>query len=77
MTTSLSTYDFSTLYTAFPSNNYLIKEKLLDLTEQSLKRVETLNLARKDKKECFLINIQTNGINIGLVRMYVTLYRIY
>ena len=30
--TSLSTYDFSTLYTALPHN--LIKEKLLDLIER-------------------------------------------
>ena len=33
---SLSTYDFSTLYTTLPHN--LIKEKLLDLIEQTFKR---------------------------------------
>ena len=37
--TSLSTYDFSTLYTTLPHN--LIKEKLLDLIEWTFKR--TLN----------------------------------
>ena len=31
--TSLSTYDFSTLYTTLPHN--LIREKLLDLIEQT------------------------------------------
>ena len=30
---SLSTYDFSTLYTTFPYN--LIKDKLMDLTERT------------------------------------------
>ena len=34
--TSLSTYDFSTLYTTLP--HYLIKEKLLDLIEWTFKR---------------------------------------
>ena len=34
--TSLSTYDFSTLYTTLPHN--LIKEKLLDLIEWTFKR---------------------------------------
>ena len=33
---SLSTYDFSTLYTTLPHN--LIKEKLLDLIEWTFKR---------------------------------------
>ena len=34
--TSLSTYDFFTLYTTLPHN--LIKEKLIDLIERALKR---------------------------------------
>ena len=34
--TSLSTYDFSTLYTTLPHN--LIKEKLLDLIERAFKK---------------------------------------
>ena len=36
--TSLSTYDFSTLYTTLPHN--LIKEKLLDLIEWTFKRAK-------------------------------------
>ena len=38
--TRLSTYDFSTLYTTLPHN--LIKEKLLDLIERTLKVSYTL-----------------------------------
>ena len=34
--TSLSTYDFSTLYTTLPHN--LIKEKLVDLVERAFKK---------------------------------------
>ena len=34
--TSLSTYDFSTLYTTLPHN--LIKDKLIDLIERNLQR---------------------------------------
>ena len=40
---SLSTYDFSTLYTTLPHN--LIKEKLLDLIEWTFKRaLKTVSL---------------------------------
>ena len=50
--TSLSTYDFSTLYTTLPHN--LIKEKLLDLIERIFKKKfkneGTLYLAYNDKK---------------------------
>ena len=35
--TSLSTYDFSTLYNTLPHN--LIKEKLLDLIERAFKKI--------------------------------------
>ena len=49
--TSLSTYDFSTLYPTLPHN--LIKEKLLDLIEQAFieifENVVTLYLACNDK----------------------------
>ena len=49
--TSLSTYDFSTLYTALPHN--LIK-KLLDLIEQTFYKKEgKLYLASNDKKAFF------------------------
>ena len=40
---TLSTYDFSTLYTTLPHN--LIKEKLTDLTEHVFKREERLYIA--------------------------------
>ena len=50
--TSLSTYDFSTLYTTLPHN--LIKEKLLDLIEwtfkRALKNYGSLYLACNDRK---------------------------
>ena len=46
--TSLSTYDFSTLYTTLPHN--LIKEKLLDLIERTFYKQEgELYLACNDK----------------------------
>ena len=50
--TSLSTYDFSTLYTTLPYN--LIKEKLLDLIERTFYKKEgKLYLACNDKKAFF------------------------
>ena len=50
--TSLSTYDFSTLYTTLHHN--LIQEKLLDLIEQTFYKKEgKLNLACNDKKAFF------------------------
>ena len=50
--TSLSTYDFSTLYTTLPHN--LIKEKLLDLIERTFYKKEgKLYLACNDKKSFF------------------------
>ena len=53
--TSLSTYDFSTLYTTLPHN--LIKKKLLDLIEwtfkRALKNYGSLYLACNDRKAIF------------------------
>ena len=50
--TSLSIYDFSTLYTTLPHN--LIKEKLLDLIERTFYKKEgKLYLACNDKKAFF------------------------
>ena len=40
---SLSTYDFSTLYTTLPHN--LIKDKLVDLIERTFQREGSLNIA--------------------------------
>ena len=53
--TSLSTYDFSTLYTTLPHN--LIKEKLVDLIDRAFKQFYknegTLYLACNDRKAFF------------------------
>ena len=53
--TSMSTYDFSTLYTSLPHN--LIKEKLVDLIERAIKQFckseGTLYLACNDRKAFF------------------------
>ena len=50
--TSLSTYDFSTLYTTLPHN--LIKEKLLDFIERTFyKKGGKLCIACNDKKAFF------------------------
>ena len=48
---SLSTYDFSTLYTTLPHN--LIKEKLIDLIERTLQREGSLYLACNDRNAFF------------------------
>ena len=70
LATSLSTYDFSTLYTTLP--NDLIKENLLDLIERTFyKKDGKLYLACNDKKR--FSHLQTiEDITFGLVRMYVT-----
>ena len=73
--TSLSTHDFSTLYTTLPHN--LIKEKLVDLIERAFKQFYknegTLYLACNNKRFSLLQSIE--DINFGLVRMYVAPYR--
>ena len=72
--TSLSTYDFSTLYTTLPHN--LIKEKLIDLIEQTFYKKEgKLYLSCNDKKGFSLRQTIIEDITFGLVRMYVTPYR--
>ena len=49
--TSLSTYDFSTLYTTFPHN--LIKDKLIDLIERNFQREGSPYLACYDRNAFF------------------------
>ena len=49
---SLSTYDFSTLYSPLPHN--LFKEKLIDLTERTFQRERSLTLTLHVMIECFL-----------------------
>ena len=65
--TSLSTYDFSTLYTTVPHN--LIKEKLLDLIERTFYKKEgKLYLACNNKKAFFsLLQTIIEDITFGLV----------
>ena len=48
---SLSTYDFSTLYTILPHN--LIKDKLVDLIERTFQREGSLYIACNDKNALF------------------------
>ena len=67
------TYDFSTLYTTFPHNS--IKEKNFDLIEWTFKREGTLYLACNDKNALFSPLETIDGINFGLVRIYMTPYR--
>ena len=76
--TSLSTYDFSTLYTTLPHN--LIKEKLLDLIERTFYKKEgKLYLACNDKKAFLLLQTTIEDITFGLARMYMTplIYRFF
>ena len=49
--TSLSTYDFSTLYTTLPHN--LIKDKLIDLIEKTFQREGSSYLACSDRNAFF------------------------
>ena len=51
LASSLSTYDFSTLYTTLPHN--LIKEKQTELIEQTFNREGSLHLACNDKNAFF------------------------
>ena len=66
--TSLSTYDFSTLYTTLPHN--LIKDKLIDLLKEPsiLKALLTLHVTTEMH---FLLQKNLKSIMHGLVKMYV------
>ena len=66
--TSLSTYDFSTLYTTLPHN--LIKEKLINLIEWTFKREGSPYIACNEKQISSLLETQ-NDTNFGLVKTYV------
>ena len=48
---SLSTYDFSTLYTTLPHN--LIKDKLVDLIERIFQRESSLYISCNDRNAFF------------------------
>ena len=72
--TSLSTYDFSTLYTTLPHNLInMIKEKLLDLIEWTFKRaLKTIVLfiwpVMTEKR--FSLLLTKVDIPFGHIRMY-------
>ena len=72
--TSVSTYDFSTLYTSLPHN--LIKEELIDLIERPFnERKVSYTLLVMIRKRFSLRKAIIEDITFGLVRMYVTPYR--
>ena len=66
--TSLSTYDFSTLYTTLPHN--LINDKLIDLIERTFQREGSPYLACYDRN-AFLLQKNLKNIMHGHVKMYV------
>ena len=66
--TSLSTYDFSTLYTTTPHN--LIKEKLNDLIEWSFER-ESLPYLACNERNAFFTSYTKIDINFGRVKICV------
>ena len=67
--TSLSTYDFSTLYITLPYN--LIKDKLIDLIERTFQREGSHYLACNDRNAFFLLQKNLKNIMHGRVKMYV------
>ena len=74
---SLSTYDFSTLYTALPHN--LIKEKLPDLIEWTIKRALKIMVHfiwPVMTEKLFSLPLTKVDIHFGHVRMYAMPYPI-
>ena len=72
--TSLSNYDFSTLYTTLPHN--LIKKNFsISLSGPSIKWKVSYTLLVMIRKRFSLRKTIIKDINFGLVRMYVTPYR--
>ena len=67
--TSLSTYDFSTLYSTLPHS--LIKDKLIDLIESTVQREGSPYLACNDRNVFFLLRKNLKNIMHGHVKMYV------
>ena len=66
--TSLSTYDFSTLYTTLPHR--LIKDKLIDRIERTFQREDSPYLACNDSN-AFFTSEKPKNIMKGRVKMYV------
>ena len=67
--TSLSTNDFSTLYTTLPHN--LIKDKLIDLIERTFQREGSPDLACYDGNAFFTSEKNLKNIMHGRVKMFV------
>ena len=67
--TSMSTYDFSTLYTTLPHN--LTKDKLIDLIERTFQREGSAYLACNDRNAFSLLQKNLTNIMLGRVKMYV------
>ena len=66
--TSLSTSDFSTLYTTLPHN--LIEDKLIDLIKRAFTREGSPYLACDDRN-AFFTSVKPKKIMHGLVKIYV------
>ena len=71
---SLSTYDFSIIYTTLPHK--LIKEKLTELIEQTFNREDSLYLSCNEKRAFSLLN-NLMDIHCGHVRKCVMLSIIF
>ena len=67
--TSLSTYDFSTLYTTLPHN--LIKDKRIDLIGRTFHRKGSPYLVCNDRNAFFYSEKKQKNIMHGHVKMYV------
>ena len=74
LATSLSTYDFSTLYTSLP--RYRIKEKLGELIEHTFNIEGSFYLACNEKRIFSLLK-NLKYLNCGHVRMFVMLSIIF
>ena len=66
--TSLSTYDFSTLYITLPHK--LIKDKVIDLIERTFNKEGSLYLACNDRN-AFCTSEKLENIMHGIVKMYL------
>ena len=76
LASSVSTYDFSTLYTTLLYN--IFKEKLTELIEQTTNREGSLYLAFNEKRAFFFLLLNNlKDLNYGHVRRFVTLSIIY
>ena len=65
---TLSTYDFSTLYIMLP--HHLIKDKLIDLIEHTFSREKALHLVCNDQSASFTSDVY-KIIIYGLVKKFV------